>query len=233
MSTQTLPMRISVTRSLLTTSRCASGSPRSSGSDLRLGRAGTRGHGVRRGPDVRPAAPAVRQPLCSVQIVQDRLVKLLAEVTGMQLSCMQLARLEQTGRLTDAIAGLAKLNNTCKARQVIADACDLLGGNGVLLENPRHPPHGRHRSHPHLRRHRDHADPDRRARHHRRRSVRLRPRSHAPERSSSHSAMSGQMPSRAREPAIRPMCPPGRSRCVTSSPATMSSSGKVPARGAM
>jgi glutaryl-CoA dehydrogenase len=75
------------------------------------------------------------KPLCSFQIVQDRLVKMLAEVTGMQLYCMQLARLEEAGRLTDTIAGLAKLNNTRKARQVIAEARDLLGGNGVLLEN--------------------------------------------------------------------------------------------------
>ncbi len=75
------------------------------------------------------------KPLCAFQIVQDRLVRMLAEVTSMQLYCMQLARLEQTGRLTDTIAGLAKLNNTRKARQVIAEARDLLGGNGVLLEN--------------------------------------------------------------------------------------------------
>jgi glutaryl-CoA dehydrogenase len=75
------------------------------------------------------------KPLCSFQIVQDRLVKMLAEVTGMQLYCMQLARLEEVGRLSDTIAGLAKLNNTRKARQVIAEARDLLGGNGVLLEN--------------------------------------------------------------------------------------------------
>jgi glutaryl-CoA dehydrogenase len=75
------------------------------------------------------------KPLCSFQIVQDRLVKMLAEVTSMQLYCMQLARLEESGRLTDTIAGLAKLNNTRKARQVIADARDMLGGNGVLLEN--------------------------------------------------------------------------------------------------
>ncbi|MBV9944294.1 MAG: acyl-CoA dehydrogenase family protein [Solirubrobacterales bacterium] len=75
------------------------------------------------------------KPLCAFQIIQERLVKMLAEVTGMQLYCMQLARLEETGRLTDTIAGLAKLNNTRKARQVIAEARDLLGGNGVLLEN--------------------------------------------------------------------------------------------------
>jgi glutaryl-CoA dehydrogenase len=75
------------------------------------------------------------KPLSSFQIVQDRLVKMLAEVTGMQLYCMQLARLEAMGRLSDTIAGLAKLNNTRKARQVVAEARDLLGGNGILLEN--------------------------------------------------------------------------------------------------
>ena len=75
------------------------------------------------------------RPLCSFQIVQERLVRMLAEVTSMQLYCMQLARLEEEGRLTDTIAGLAKFNNTRKARQVIAEARDLLGGNGILLEN--------------------------------------------------------------------------------------------------
>ena len=75
------------------------------------------------------------RPLASFQIVQDRLVRMLAEVTSMQLYCMQLARLAAAGRVSDTIAGLAKFNNTRKARQVIAEARDLLGGNGILLEN--------------------------------------------------------------------------------------------------
>jgi glutaryl-CoA dehydrogenase len=75
------------------------------------------------------------KPLAGFQITQERLVTMLAEITSMQLYCMQLARLEQDGRLTDTIAGLAKFNNTRKARQVILDARDMLGGNGVLLEN--------------------------------------------------------------------------------------------------
>ncbi len=75
------------------------------------------------------------RPLTSFQLVQDRLVKMLADVTGMQLYCMQLARLEAGGQVTDTIAGLAKLNNTRTARRVIAEARDLLGGNGVLLEH--------------------------------------------------------------------------------------------------
>jgi glutaryl-CoA dehydrogenase len=75
------------------------------------------------------------KPLASFQIVQDRLVRMLADVTAMQLYCMQLARLTVDGRMTDTIAGLAKLHNTRKAREVIAQARDLLGGNGILLEN--------------------------------------------------------------------------------------------------
>jgi glutaryl-CoA dehydrogenase len=75
------------------------------------------------------------KPLCSFQIVQDRLVRMLAEVTGMQLYCLQLGRLAERGALSDTIAGLAKLNNTRKARQVCAEARDMLGGNGILLEN--------------------------------------------------------------------------------------------------
>src|SRR3954467_7642513 len=75
------------------------------------------------------------KPLCRFQIIQERLVRMLSEITSMQLYCMQLARLEESGQLTDTIAGLAKYNNTRKAREVIADARDMLGGNGVLLEN--------------------------------------------------------------------------------------------------
>ena len=75
------------------------------------------------------------KPLASFQIVQERLVRMLAAVTSMQLYCLRLARLEEEGRLSDTIAGLAKFHNTRTAREVIALARDMLGGNGVLLEN--------------------------------------------------------------------------------------------------
>jgi glutaryl-CoA dehydrogenase len=74
------------------------------------------------------------KPLTSFQIVQDRLVKMLAEICSMQLYCLRLGRLIEEGRLTDTIAAIAKMNNTRKARQVIAEARDLLGGNGILLD---------------------------------------------------------------------------------------------------
>ena len=74
------------------------------------------------------------KPLVSFQIVQERLVTMLAEVCGMQLYCLRLGRLIEEGRLSDTIAALAKMHNTRKARQVIATARDLLGGNGILLD---------------------------------------------------------------------------------------------------
>jgi glutaryl-CoA dehydrogenase len=73
--------------------------------------------------------------LVEFQLVQARLVHMLNEVVGMQLFCMRLAQLHERGELDDTIASLAKLNNTSKARQICLEARDLLGGNGILLDN--------------------------------------------------------------------------------------------------
>jgi Acyl-CoA dehydrogenase, C-terminal domain len=53
--------------------------------------------------------------LAHFQIVQQRLVRMLADVTAMQLYCLQTARLAERGALTDTLAGLAKLHNTTRA----------------------------------------------------------------------------------------------------------------------
>ncbi|GAA4965701.1 acyl-CoA dehydrogenase family protein [Kineococcus glutinatus] len=75
------------------------------------------------------------KPIASFQLVQEKLVHMLAEVTAMQLFCVRTARLAEQGRLTDTMASLAKMNATRKARQVLAMARDLMGGNGILLEH--------------------------------------------------------------------------------------------------
>ncbi len=74
------------------------------------------------------------EPLASFQIIQQRLVSMLADLTAMQLYCMQIGRLGEAGRLTPTVAGLAKMHNTRKARAIAADARDMLGGNGILLD---------------------------------------------------------------------------------------------------
>jgi glutaryl-CoA dehydrogenase len=75
------------------------------------------------------------KPLARFQIVQEKLVRMLAEVTAMQLYCLRIGRLTEEERLSDTIAALAKLNNTVKAREVVAEARNLLGGNGILLDH--------------------------------------------------------------------------------------------------
>jgi glutaryl-CoA dehydrogenase len=75
------------------------------------------------------------KPLAAFQIVQQRLVHMLADLTSMQLYCMQIGRLADAGRLSPTVAGLAKMHNTRAARKVLAEARDLLGGNGILLEH--------------------------------------------------------------------------------------------------
>jgi glutaryl-CoA dehydrogenase len=74
------------------------------------------------------------KPLVSFQLIQDRLVKMLAKVTAMQLYCRRLADLSLAGRMEPTLAGLAKAHNTSTAREVLAEARDLLGGNGILLD---------------------------------------------------------------------------------------------------
>jgi glutaryl-CoA dehydrogenase len=73
--------------------------------------------------------------LASFQIIQQRLVTMLADLTAMQLYCLQIGRLAEAGKLTPTVAGLAKMHNTRKARQIAADARDMLGGNGILLDH--------------------------------------------------------------------------------------------------
>jgi len=74
------------------------------------------------------------KPLVSFQLIQDRLVRMLAKVTAMQLYCRRLADLSLSGRVEPTLAGLAKAHNTTAAREVLAEARDMLGGNGILLD---------------------------------------------------------------------------------------------------
>ncbi len=74
------------------------------------------------------------RPLASYQIIQQKLAGMLANVTTMQLLCLRLSQLLEEGKMTDGMASLAKMNNARLAREVVADAREMLGGNGILLE---------------------------------------------------------------------------------------------------
>ena len=71
----------------------------------------------------------------SYQLVQNNLANMLAETTAIKLICFRLIELQDEGALTGPMASLAKLTAAKKARWVVSTARDILGGNGLLLEN--------------------------------------------------------------------------------------------------
>ena len=75
------------------------------------------------------------KPIGSFQLVQNKLANMLAELTAMQLICFRLAVLAEDGRMTGPMASMAKMHTARKARWICSEARDMLGGNGMLLEN--------------------------------------------------------------------------------------------------
>src|ERR687885_130801 len=75
------------------------------------------------------------QPIAGYQLVQDKLARMLAEITAMQLMCWRLSKLADAGRMTPAMASMAKMNHAAKARAIVADARDILGGDGILIDH--------------------------------------------------------------------------------------------------
>ena len=75
------------------------------------------------------------KPIAGFQFVQGKLSRMLSEITAMQLISFRLAQLGAEGKLTPGMASMAKMNHARKARWIAAQARDILGGNGILLEN--------------------------------------------------------------------------------------------------
>lgn len=74
-------------------------------------------------------------PIAARQLVQNALANMLADLTAMQLLCFRAAALQDQGRLSNEQASLAKMFTAQKSRALCRTARDLLGGNGLLLEN--------------------------------------------------------------------------------------------------
>jgi glutaryl-CoA dehydrogenase len=75
------------------------------------------------------------KPIGGFQLVQDLLVKMLGNVTSTQAMMLRLAQLQDEGVMQDEHASLAKAFCTVKCRETVGYARELLGGNGILLEN--------------------------------------------------------------------------------------------------
>jgi glutaryl-CoA dehydrogenase len=75
------------------------------------------------------------QPIASYQLVQERLVKMVAEITKAQLLTHHLGRLLDQNEARPAQISLAKLNNVREAMKIARMARDILGGRGILADH--------------------------------------------------------------------------------------------------
>jgi glutaryl-CoA dehydrogenase len=63
------------------------------------------------------------------------LARSLGNITASIAMCMQVSRLLDEGRQTDAQSALAKAFVTSRARETVALCREALGGNGIVLAN--------------------------------------------------------------------------------------------------
>jgi glutaryl-CoA dehydrogenase len=76
------------------------------------------------------------KPIAGFQLVQEKLVYMISEITKGQLLALQLGRLKDAGRLQFTQTSLAKRNNVAVALEIARMARDILGANGISLEFP-------------------------------------------------------------------------------------------------
>lgn len=76
------------------------------------------------------------QPIACHQLVQDKLVWMLSEITKGQLLALQLARLKDAGKLKHYHVSLGKRNNVWVARECARLAREVLGANGIVDDYP-------------------------------------------------------------------------------------------------
>jgi glutaryl-CoA dehydrogenase len=76
------------------------------------------------------------RPLAGYQLVQNKLVRMLTEITKAQMICLRLAHLKDQGKARPEHISFAKRNNVGEALQMARDARDMLGANGIVNEYP-------------------------------------------------------------------------------------------------
>jgi len=76
------------------------------------------------------------RPLAGFQLVQQKLVEMVSEITKAQLLALQLGRLKESRKLRPAQISLAKRNNVKMALDIARVSRDVLGANGIMFEYP-------------------------------------------------------------------------------------------------
>src|SRR5712672_4448203 len=76
------------------------------------------------------------QPIASHQLVQEKLVWMISEITKAQLLVLQVGRLKDAGKVQHQHISMAKRNNVWMALECARMSRDILGANGVADDYP-------------------------------------------------------------------------------------------------
>ncbi|MBZ5647296.1 MAG: acyl-CoA dehydrogenase family protein [Acidobacteriia bacterium] len=76
------------------------------------------------------------QPIASHQLVQEKLVWMISEITKAQLLVLQVGRLKDAGKVKPQHISMAKRNNVWMALECARMARDVLGANGITDDYP-------------------------------------------------------------------------------------------------
>ena len=74
------------------------------------------------------------RPIAGYQLVQQKLVHMVSEITKAQCLTLRLGRLKESGKIRPAQISLAKRNNVAMALDIARMARDVLGANGIMYE---------------------------------------------------------------------------------------------------
>ncbi len=72
------------------------------------------------------------KPIASHQLVQDKLVFMITEITKAQLLALQVGKLKDAGRVDFTHVSMLKMNNVWMALESARKARDILGANGIV-----------------------------------------------------------------------------------------------------
>jgi glutaryl-CoA dehydrogenase len=76
------------------------------------------------------------RPIASHQLVQDKLVWMITEITKAQFLVLQVGRLKDQGRVHPSQISMMKMNNVWVALETARKARDILGANGIVDDYP-------------------------------------------------------------------------------------------------
>jgi glutaryl-CoA dehydrogenase len=76
------------------------------------------------------------RPIAAFQLQQEKLARMVTELTKGQLLALRLGRLKDEKKATPAQVSMAKMSNVAAAREIAASARTILGANGILDAYP-------------------------------------------------------------------------------------------------